>query len=67
MDRLNGIPGVLIHGRWDVSAPLRTAWRLHRTWPGSRLIISESDGHGGDDMAVAMTEANDDMADIVAP
>lgn len=27
---LNGIPGVLIHGRQDVSSPLETAWRLAR-------------------------------------
>jgi hypothetical protein len=25
---LHGIPGVLIHGRYDVSGPLDTAWQL---------------------------------------
>lgn len=37
-DRIRDIPGVLIHGRYDVSGPLDTAWRLHNTWPGSTLI-----------------------------
>src|SRR6185312_8652281 len=37
--RLNGIPGLLIHGRYDVSGPLVTAWELHRRWETSRLHI----------------------------
>jgi proline iminopeptidase len=44
---LAGIPGVLIHGRRDVSGPAITPWRLHQAWPGSRLEIVESEGHGG--------------------
>lgn len=44
---LAGIPGVLIHGRHDVSGPAITAWRLHRAWPASRLEIVEGEGHGG--------------------
>ncbi|MBK3396141.1 MULTISPECIES: prolyl aminopeptidase [Methylobacterium] len=47
MDRLRAIPGVLIHGRRDVSGPAVTAWQLHRLWPGSRLCIVEGEGHGG--------------------
>ena len=34
---LNGIPGVLIHGRYDVSSPLETAWRLAQRWTTSQL------------------------------
>ncbi|MDT5351340.1 MAG: proline iminopeptidase [Mycobacterium sp.] len=30
--RLKGIPGVLIHGRLDLSGPLRTAWELAQVW-----------------------------------
>jgi proline iminopeptidase len=45
--RLNSIPGVLIHGRYDVSAPLVTAWRLSQQWPTSRLYILDDAGHGG--------------------
>lgn len=45
--QLAGIPGVLIHGRHDVSGPAITPWQLHRAWPGSRLEIVESEGHGG--------------------
>jgi proline iminopeptidase len=45
--RLRDIPGVLIHGRYDVSGPLETAWQLSRRWPASRLHILDDAGHGG--------------------
>lgn len=45
--RLNGIPGVLIYGRYDVSGPLVTAWKLHNQWASSRLHVLDDAGHGG--------------------
>jgi proline iminopeptidase len=50
MERLAGIPGILIHGRRDVSGPTLTAWELHRAWPGSELHVIEGEGHGGPQM-----------------
>lgn len=44
---LNGIPGELIHGRYDVSSPLETAWRLSKAWATSRLHVLDDAGHGG--------------------
>jgi proline iminopeptidase len=46
VERLSGIPGVLIHGRYDVSGPLDIAWRLHQRWPESELQIIDDAGHG---------------------
>ncbi|NUS03415.1 MAG: prolyl aminopeptidase [Nonomuraea sp.] len=45
--RLAGIPGVLIHGRFDLGAPLEYAWDLARAWPDARLVIVEDSGHTG--------------------
>lgn len=47
--RLAGIPGVLIHGRLDLSCPLDTAWALARAWPGARLEVIGDSGHRGSD------------------
>ena len=47
MPRLAGIPGVLIHGRHDVSSPLLTAWTVHRAWAASKLVVLGDTGHGG--------------------
>jgi proline iminopeptidase len=45
--RLKGIPGVLIHGRLDLSGPLLTAWELAQAWPDAELTIIEDSGHTG--------------------
>ena len=47
-DRLAGIPGVLVHGRLDLSGPPDIAWRLSQAWPDSELILIELGGHGLD-------------------
>ncbi|GAB4190139.1 MAG: prolyl aminopeptidase [Thalassobaculales bacterium] len=62
---LAGIPGVLIHGRLDISGPLVTPWQLHRAWPGSRLVPVGGAGHDTRDpgMADAILAALDGFAD----
>jgi hypothetical protein len=40
--RLRGIPGILIHGRLDLSGPLLTAWELAQAWPDADLRIIET-------------------------
>jgi proline iminopeptidase len=45
--RLKGIPGVLIHGRLDLSGPLLTAWELAQAWPDAELRIIDDSGHTG--------------------
>ncbi|MFC5825447.1 prolyl aminopeptidase [Nonomuraea insulae] len=53
---LEGIPGVLVHGKLDVSGPLETAWELHKNWSGSELIVID-EGHGGTDMVAQVIAA----------
>ena len=48
--RLAGIPGVLIHGRPDLSCPAVTAWELAHAWPGVELLIDDHSGHMGSDV-----------------
>ena len=43
--RLHGIPGVIVHGRYDVVCPMQNAWELHKAWPESKLMISPNSGH----------------------
>ncbi|HEV2027007.1 MAG TPA: prolyl aminopeptidase [Candidatus Dormibacteraeota bacterium] len=44
--RLAAIPGVLVHGRMDLSSPLDVPWQLSRVWPGSELVVIDDAGHG---------------------
>jgi proline iminopeptidase len=61
--RLSGIPGTIVHGRYDVICPLEQAWALHRAWPESRLQIIDQAGHAATEpgIALALREASDAM------
>lgn len=43
--RLAGIPGVIIHGRYDMPCPARFAWALHKAWPRAEFHLIEGAGH----------------------
>jgi proline iminopeptidase len=43
--RIKHIPGVIVHGRYDVICPLQNAWDLHRVWPEAELIVTPTSGH----------------------
>ena len=47
--RLAGIPGTIVHGRYDVVTPLKSAFDLKQVWPRAELRIVPDAGH-------AMTE-----------
>jgi proline iminopeptidase len=59
--RLAGIPGVLIHGRLDLSGPVDVPWMLAQAWEGSELVIVDDEGHGagGHGMSAAIVAATD--------
>jgi proline iminopeptidase len=59
---LNGIPGALIHGRYDVSSPIETPWRLSRAWETAELVVVDDAGHGGDSLMEAFAAGLDRVA-----
>lgn len=61
MPALNDVPGVLIHGRLDVSSPVKTAWDLNRAWGSGRLIIIEDEGHGGPKIIQEFVKATEEF------
>lgn len=52
---LNGVPGVLVHGRYDVSGPIEAPWRLSQRWETAELVVVDDAGHGGGSLADAFT------------
>ncbi len=44
-DRLRGIPGTIVHGRYDMPCPARYAWGLHEAWPEADFHLVEGAGH----------------------
>ncbi|MDX1746558.1 MAG: prolyl aminopeptidase, partial [Halobacteriales archaeon] len=62
IERLGDTPGHLIHGRYDVSSPLETPWRIARVWPGATLTVLDDIGHGdGDSFPTAVISALADL------
>ncbi|MFP5374224.1 MAG: prolyl aminopeptidase [Gammaproteobacteria bacterium] len=43
--RIADIPGVIVHGRYDVVCPLQNAWDLHKAWPKAQLLVTPTSGH----------------------
>ena len=43
--RLHGIPGVIVHGRYDMPCPARYAYALHKAWPDAEFHLIEGAGH----------------------
>jgi proline iminopeptidase len=62
--KLTGIPGTIVQGRYDVVTPMKTAYELHRAWPGSMLRIIGDAGHAASEPGIvsALIEATDRYA-----
>lgn len=64
---LQDIPGVIVHGRYDIVCPIESAWELHRAWPGSRLEIIPDAGHSASEAGItdALVRATIEMAAVI--
>jgi proline iminopeptidase len=45
IDKIRHIPAVIVQGRYDVIAPMMSAWDLHRAWPEAEFIVVPDAGH----------------------
>jgi len=59
--RLQGIPGTIVHGRYDMVCPLENAWALSQAWPQAQLRIVADAGHSATEPATvdALIQATD--------
>ena len=64
VQRIQDIPGVIVHGRYDVVCPVQSAFDLHRAWSKAELRISAASGHSGFEAEniAALVEATDHFA-----
>ncbi len=60
-DRLKGIPGVIVQGRYDLICPMRSAWDLHRAWPDAALEVVADAAHSASEPGItsALVRATD--------
>lgn len=64
MSKIAHLPGVIVHGRYDVICPLDNAWAVHQAWPNSELHIVRDAGHAAAEPGIvdALVRAADNMA-----
>lgn len=62
--RLKNIPGVIVHGRYDIVCPVDQAVTLHEAWPDSELHIVDNAGHAASEPGILhhLVEATDKIA-----
>jgi len=64
MHKIAHIPGVIVHGRYDVVCPLDNAWALNQAWPNSELNIIRDAGHAAGEPGItdALVRATGEVA-----
>jgi proline iminopeptidase len=62
--KLEGIPGIIVHGRYDMICPLDNAFALHQIWHDSELHIVRDAGHASREPSIvdALIRATRSMA-----
>lgn len=61
VDKIRHIPGVIVQGRYDIVAPIVSAWELHRAWPEAEFIVVPDAGHSATEPGIkdALIRATD--------
>lgn len=64
---LAGIPGIIVHGRYDLICPLENACILSDLWPDAELDIIRDAGHSAQEPGIvdALVRAGMDMARLL--
>ena len=64
MDRIKHIPGIIVHGRYDMICPLDNALDLHHEWINSELHIIRDAGHSASEPGIvdALVKATNEFA-----
>lgn len=66
MKKIQHLPAIIIHGRYDMVCPFDNAWELHQAWPKSELTIVTA-GHSASEPAVtdALIRATGKMSQLL--
>lgn len=64
MPRIKDIPGIIVHGRYDMICPLDNALELHHEWLNSELHIIREAGHSASEPGIvdALVKATNEFA-----
>ena len=56
--KISHLPAIIVHGRYDVICRVKSAYKLHQSWPASELVIVADAGHSSHEPSVAKALVN---------
>lgn len=61
VDKIRGVPTVIVQGRYDMVCPVKSAWDLHRALPEAELVLVQDAGHAASEPGIvhALVSATD--------
>ncbi len=61
---IRDVPGIIVHGRYDMISPIESAYALHGAWRSSQLFVVREAGHSATEPALidALIRATRDMS-----
>ena len=64
VDKLAGIPGIIVQGRHDICTPAGAAWALKKAWPEAEFWIVHDAGHSAGEPGIidGLVRATDRLA-----
>ncbi|HEY9135661.1 MAG TPA: prolyl aminopeptidase [Pseudomonadales bacterium] len=64
INTISEVPGIIVHGRYDMICPLENAYTLHKAWPASKLNVVRDAGHSCSDSGIidGLVRATEQMA-----
>lgn len=67
MPKIQHIPGIIVHGRYDIVCSFENAWTLHKAWPNSTLHIIPDAGHSSKEPGItdALVRATQTMIEQI--
>ena len=51
--KISHLPAIIVHGRYDIICRVKNAYKMHKNWPGSELVIIQDAGHSDDELGTA--------------
>ncbi|MDH5434343.1 MAG: prolyl aminopeptidase, partial [Gammaproteobacteria bacterium] len=65
--KLIEIPGIIVHGRYDVICPLENAWTLQQEWENCELHVVRDAGHSAHEAGIidALVKATKEMHQLI--
>ncbi len=68
MDRIEHLPGFIVHGRYDIVCPIDQSFLLKDHWEGAKLRVVDDAGHAVTEPGIsqALVDCCNEMLDILA-